>query len=328
MLSNCGHDERGRYTGGSAGDQTGSEWQIVPWYSRPWRYMFRHPNPEVRKKIAEKARAAARNNRIGYDQGQRYTFWQKLEAAGYDPAKINVPCEADCSSGVAAIVKAVGYDLGIQALKNISIYCYTGNLRAALVVAGFECYTESKYLISDQWLKAGDILLLEGAHTAINVDDGVNNTAEAAPAAGVDVSYRVYTAGSGWLPTVTNLTDFAGIEGRQILGFGMTVSRGHASYRAHILGGGWLPWVDTDDYDINDLAYGFAGDLKRPIDAIAIYYFTEAGETPLKEAVYRVDTTRRNTYFSWQTDTDTDKGQDGYAGSFGEPIDRVQVAIK
>lgn len=27
MISNCGHDERGKYSGGKAGDQTGTEWQ-------------------------------------------------------------------------------------------------------------------------------------------------------------------------------------------------------------------------------------------------------------------------------------------------------------
>lgn len=34
MISNCGHDENGRYSGGKAGDQTGTEWQVINWYSR------------------------------------------------------------------------------------------------------------------------------------------------------------------------------------------------------------------------------------------------------------------------------------------------------
>ena len=29
MISNCGHDENGRYSGGKAGDQTGTEWQVI-----------------------------------------------------------------------------------------------------------------------------------------------------------------------------------------------------------------------------------------------------------------------------------------------------------
>lgn len=321
-LANCGRDEYGRYTGGAAGDQ-GGEWEIVPWYSRPWKYVFRHPDKRVRQLIADKARAAARNNCIGYDQGQRYTFWQQLEKVGYDPAKINFPCEADCSSGVAAIVKAVGYDLGIDALKGVSIYCYTGNLRAALAVAGFEVLTDGKYLTSDQWLKAGDILLLEGAHTAINLDDGVRTTEDTPDPA--HATYCVHVGGR-WLPEVTDLSDYAGIEDKPITGFALKVSRGHAVYKVHTREG-WLDWVDSDDYNIYDTSFGMAGDCHNYIDAIAIYYFTDSGE-PLKSAAYRVDTVSRKTYYSWQIDTDTDHGQDGYAGCFGYPIDRVQVCIK
>ena len=46
---------------------------------------------------------AASNDLIGYDQDQRYVFWERLKVSGYLPPKITVACEADCSSGVAAI---------------------------------------------------------------------------------------------------------------------------------------------------------------------------------------------------------------------------------
>ena len=105
--------------------------------------------------IAQMAKAAANNNMVGYDQSQRYTFWEHLKASNYDPAKITVKCEADCSSGVAAIVKGAGYRLGIKKLKDVSICCYTGNLRAALKAAGFEVLTDSKYLTSDAYLLEG-----------------------------------------------------------------------------------------------------------------------------------------------------------------------------
>ena len=190
MISNCGHDERGRYSGGAAGDQTGTEWAIIKWYDRPWKCVLRHPDAKVRSMVAQMARAAAGNDKVGYDQSQRYTFWEHLKASNYDPAKITAKCEADCSSGVAAIVKAVGYQLGIQKLKDVSIYCYTGNLRAALKAAGFEVLTASKYLESDAYLLEGDVLLNDGAHTAINVTDGSKATASTAIAqngAGADV---------------------------------------------------------------------------------------------------------------------------------------------
>ncbi len=172
MISNCGHDENGKYSGGKAGDQTGTEWQIISWYNRPWNVVLRHPDLRVGEELAYLGKAAAENNNVGYDQNQRTTYWTQLTAAGYDPSKIAVKCEADCSSGVAANVKAAGYRLGISKLKSVSKDCYTGNLKSALKSAGFEALTESKYLTSDKYLLPGDILLYEGHHTATNLDYG------------------------------------------------------------------------------------------------------------------------------------------------------------
>lgn len=172
MISNSGHDENGKYSGGKAGDQTGTEWQIISWYDRPWNVVLRYPNRTVAQKFADKAAAAAKNNNIGYDQNQRTTFWTQLAAAGYDPAKITVPCEGDCSAGVAAIIKATGYELNIEDLKNVSKDSYTGNLRSVLTKAGFQALTDSKYRTSDAYLMPGDVLLYEGHHTAINLDYG------------------------------------------------------------------------------------------------------------------------------------------------------------
>lgn len=172
MISNCGHDERGKYSGGKAGDQTGTEWQVINWYNRPWKCVLRHPDVATRKLIAQMAKAAAVNNMVGYCQSHRGTFWTNLADSNFDPAQITVPCEADCSSGVAAIVKGAGYRLKNKKLKNVSTACYTGNLRAALKAAGFEVLTDKKYLTSDAYLLEGDILLNDGAHVATNLTNG------------------------------------------------------------------------------------------------------------------------------------------------------------
>ena len=175
MISNSGHDERGRYSGGQAGDQTGGEWQIQAWYNRPWTHVFRYPASTVRECIASLAEEAAKNDRIGYDQNQRTTFWGQLRQVGYRPKNIVQPCEADCSAGVAAIVKATGFLLGIKALQDVSADMYTGSERKILQAAGFQVLTESKYLTSDKYLLRGDILLCEGHHTAINLNDGTGS---------------------------------------------------------------------------------------------------------------------------------------------------------
>lgn len=195
MISNCGHDERNKYNGGKAGDQTGGEWAVIPWYSRPWNVVLRHPDRKVGQKLADMARAAAENNCIGYDQKQRYDYWNALRRADFDPARITELCEADCSSGVAAHVKAAGYLLNNEKLKAVSIYCYTGNLRAALKAAGFMELTDRKYLTSDQYLLPGDILLLEGHHVTTNLSIGTK--AQTQTAVQNPVAYPCWVQSSG-----------------------------------------------------------------------------------------------------------------------------------
>ena len=173
-ISNSGSDENGNYKGGAAGDNTGREWQIRDWYNRPWDCVLRHPDPEVRACIADLATKAANNNKIGYDQYQRDTYWKELQKAGYDPSKITTACESDCSAGVIANIKAAGYILGKPELQNITC-TYTGNMRAGLKAAGFACLTDSKYLTSSAYLVAGDVLLNDKHHTATAVTNGISS---------------------------------------------------------------------------------------------------------------------------------------------------------
>lgn len=179
MISNSGSNENGRVYGGKPGDQTGNEWQIRTWYNRPWKCVLRYPDAKVREMIAEYAEKAAKNNKIGYNQLNRDSFWAQLEKVG-DPSKITVACDADCSAGVCGIVKAVGKKLGITKLADVSPKLVTQQMRAALKKAGFSIYTASKYLTSDKYLLRGDILLNDDHHTAINLSGTTTTTAPAA----------------------------------------------------------------------------------------------------------------------------------------------------
>lgn len=170
-IANTGHDENGQYHGGQAGDQ-GGEYTLRSWYNRPWSVVLRYPDPMVGLKIAELACSAAQNDNIGYDQYQRYTFWNELEKVKYDPAAIKKPVETDCTASTTAIVKAVGYLMGIKQLENIEIDTYSGNMKSRFVKAGFQALTDAKYLKSPDYLLPGDILLYEGHHAAINITRG------------------------------------------------------------------------------------------------------------------------------------------------------------
>lgn len=195
-ISNCGHDENGRYAGGKAGDQTGTEYQIMNWYSRPWMCVLRFKNRKAASLIADMAKKAALNNLIGYDQGtvgnsnDRYTFWQHLKASNYDPAQITVSCETDCSASTAAIIKGAGYRLNLSKLKSVSIYLTTHNMRQALKNAGAKVLTDKKYLTSGDYLKAGDILLNDNHHVAIAVTSGSKSTNTSATTKGANYMFE------------------------------------------------------------------------------------------------------------------------------------------
>lgn len=170
-IANSGKDENGAYHGGRAGDQSGHEAELKKWYNRPWTVVLRYPNQAVALKIAELSIAMCLNDKVGYDQDQRGTYWQQLKAAGYDPSKITTACEEDCTAGVSANVKAAGALMGIKALENLPL-CTSRNMRQEFVKAGFVALTASKYLTSPDYLLPGDILLYESHHAACNITIG------------------------------------------------------------------------------------------------------------------------------------------------------------
>lgn len=169
LVSNCGKDENGGIRGGRAGDQTGKEYWITTWWDYGQDKTARHPDARVRETIARLAIDAARNDRIGYDQDERTTFWARLKAAGYEPSRITVPCEADCSSSTAAIVKAAGYLLGDAKLKAVSEWMWTGNEREQLTRAGFTIITSG--VKNPATLMAGDIQFNDWGHTNVFVTE-------------------------------------------------------------------------------------------------------------------------------------------------------------
>lgn len=170
-IVNSGKDENNGTKGGKAGDQTGHEAEIRTYYVRPWTVVLRYLDQAVANVIADLAIDMALNDKVGYDQNQRNTYWTQLKAAGYDPSKITVACEEDCTAGVSSNVRAAGYIFGIKALQDIPI-CSSRNMRQEFVKAGFVALTASKYLTSGNYLLPGDILLYESHHAATNITLG------------------------------------------------------------------------------------------------------------------------------------------------------------
>lgn len=164
-IGQASRDERMRYSGGIAGDQDGKEVAIREWYNRPWNKVLRCKDSKKAEKIARAMEKACRNDCIGYDQNQRATLYSFCRANGWKIEDIKTPCETDCSALVSVCVNAAGI--------KVSGDIYTGNEANALLRTGeFELLTAPKYLLSDEYLKRGDILLYEFHHTAIALQDG------------------------------------------------------------------------------------------------------------------------------------------------------------
>ena len=194
-LAQASKDENGRYADGKAGNQTGSELNIRTWYNRPWDTVFRPISIDLGKQIAHVAQILVKNNRIGYDQHQRTTAYDQCSKINWDINRINEiePCECDCSSLIAVILKFCG----ISIPKTV----YTGNLTSYLMRTGkFLCLRESKYLVGDRYLREGDIVLNTAHHVAVVIDDGekaqTNFTAYAAQVK-VNTYLQVRTAPNG-----------------------------------------------------------------------------------------------------------------------------------
>lgn len=178
-ISNASSNEKSAITGGKPGDQTGKEISIINWYrpSSKWDWYIEHPSDTVMEWIAIIAEEMAKNDLIGYDQGNdRNTYWAQLQKSQYRPSRIKTACECDCSSGVATNVKAVGYLLDIPELKKVSHQCWTGNILSALISAGFKASNDSKYLTSDTYVRRGGILLNCDGHITTFVTSGSKPT--------------------------------------------------------------------------------------------------------------------------------------------------------
>lgn len=124
LVGSARQDEKGRYSGGTAGDQTGKEVSTQEMYthSKGW-YIIRAKDIVHANKIAERMFVACENNNIGYDQNQRLGIIQ-------NGINTKLKTECDCSSLVRQCVReATGKDPGnfttaneLQALKNTGLF--------------------------------------------------------------------------------------------------------------------------------------------------------------------------------------------------------------
>lgn len=179
MIGHACKNENNTYKDGQAGDQTKVEVYIRTWYNRPWNVILRAKDNIVRDKIAKAMELACKNNQIGYSQLQRNTLWNNIKNNKFNPSKTTKEVNTDCSALVCVCCAYAGVPIQYLQIGNNSLT--TSTLRKYLLQSGmFEAITDKEYLINDKKLLRGDILLYEGHHTAVNLNDGMNakNTTE------------------------------------------------------------------------------------------------------------------------------------------------------
>lgn len=167
-IAHASIDERGKVSGGKAGDQTGREVCVRKWYSKPWNVVIRFKDENMRKRIAEAMQRAANNALIGYDQSQRNTLLTFARFVGYDPGMVTSPCETDCSALVCVACMYAG--VPEEALYKSNNCATTSTLKARLKATGMvDIYSSAEYTRKMDNLIVGDILLKEGSHVAVVV---------------------------------------------------------------------------------------------------------------------------------------------------------------
>lgn len=159
MAVKIGHasiDERGKISGGKAGDQNGKEVFTRNWYkhSKEW-YTVIPTDPEMLEYIAEAMEHACANPDIGYDQNSNRTLWNNVKPYGYDPAKTTKAVETDCAELAALCAQYALAKTG----KNVVVKdSYSADLADNLVKTGyFKKLTADKYTNQDDFLLRGSI---------------------------------------------------------------------------------------------------------------------------------------------------------------------------
>lgn len=159
MAVKIGHassDEKGKISGGKAGDQTGKEVYTRNWYkhSKGW-YTVIPTDPEMLEYIATAAERACANNDIGYDQTNNRSLWKNVKPYDYDPAKTTKAVETDCAELGALCAQ---YALEKTGKKVEVADSYSANLLNNLVKTGyFKKLTSDKYTNQDSYLLRGMI---------------------------------------------------------------------------------------------------------------------------------------------------------------------------
>lgn len=175
IVGSARSDERGKISGGKAGDQTGRELSTQNYYkhSKGWN-VYRPKEDTVANKMCQAMKDACASAHIGYDQTQRDTLIEELKKNGKSIKGLKKNVETDCS----ALIRACAYVAGIE-LPDFN----TASLKNVLLKSGhFTDVTKKVNLTTGSGLLDGDILCTKTkGHTVMVTSGGSRKFVATAP---------------------------------------------------------------------------------------------------------------------------------------------------
>jgi hypothetical protein len=164
---------------GNPGDSTGTEVCLVKNYniSRIQPYIVLRPKTNSLAEQSAKACIAGCNNaNIGYSQSTRNTLYNLAKNANFDLSKVGL-CNTDCSAFMAVCAIAGGANITYGSNGPT-----TSTMRSKFKQSGdYEVLTSTEYTNSADLLKRGDILVREGHHTIMVLENGTEIPVEPDP---------------------------------------------------------------------------------------------------------------------------------------------------
>ena len=164
-------DENGKGRNGKAGDQTGKEVKVGPWYNFGQKFVIRYKDAKMAKKHAECLKKICKGNICGYDMNQRCSLYSSLKEVKFDIDKLKTKCETDCSALQCTMAILAG-------AKNIQMWASGSMLTGFDGKSGFKnnsdfiILTDKKYLTSGDYLLPGDISVAPGHHVIGSIKAG------------------------------------------------------------------------------------------------------------------------------------------------------------
>lgn len=162
VIGHASINENGTVNYGALGDNNTKEicFRDFYWHNKGW-VCLRAKSSEVSDKIAHAMEMIVKNDCFGYGQNRRNTGITQSQVHNYNPSKVTVMCELDCSSAVRLCCLFAGIKV-----NNFT----TANQKSKLLSTG---YFKEVQFTDEEELQRGDILVTATkGHTVVVITNG------------------------------------------------------------------------------------------------------------------------------------------------------------